>query len=800
MRVRAEPGLWVGGRFSSPFFITGEGEPYRPEVIVWMELPSGMVVGHRLIDPRGEPVPFAATLEEAMREPLMGPPRRPGRVRIADEGLAREIREADLDLSVELGATPELEELMEFMAEDMGPGDESRDSYFEDGRVPEVALRSLFANAEILYRIAPWKKAADTDVIRMDIPALGVRGACLSIIGALGESLGVLIFPSDEAFERFLGVSEKSGRSPGRLDLGTSVLSLEFERAVDLPPSMRREVMKHGWPVAGPEAYPRVRHRDRDGMPRPLTEKDLKIASACAASMASFFIKHEDMFAGDRFEPVCESWCDQDDLEVRLTAPYRAWPLFEANEPPAPARPAVRAGAKVGRNDPCPCGSGRKYKKCCLGKETAAGSAPGARPAPAGRAPSSLHELDQRLSARLLMYAERRFQDLWANLFEELSGGNQDDQLAGHLLAYHFDWQGKTLCSRFMEERGSSLSAREREWLMAQQESWLSVLEVQAVEPGRSITFRDLLTGHESTVREAGASRTLVRRDAVLGRIVELRGEALLCGCYHRPLPPVEAGELVGRARKRLRLKKNVPEERLRGEKICTYLLDLWEDALEEIDERFSRPPRMQNTDGDELLLTADLFEFDPADREEIERRISGLEWASSPGPDDEDRSISFQRPGNPGLKQRDDTVVGRAELTDGRLLLETNSIERAGALKKKVERACGDKIRFLRREHTDPVDIWKSRGERDRREEPVGKPLPPEAMQALIEYKRRHYEDWADCPMPALSGQTPREALETREGRQRVDALLKHMENQEARLPAGQAFDFSSLRSSLGL
>ena len=24
-----------------------------------------------------------------------------------------------------------------------------------------------------------------------------------------------------------------------------------------------------------------------------------------------------------------------------------------------------RAGKKVGRNDPCPCGSGKKYKKCC---------------------------------------------------------------------------------------------------------------------------------------------------------------------------------------------------------------------------------------------------------------------------------------------------------------------------------------------------------------------------------------------------------------------------------------------------
>jgi hypothetical protein len=27
---------------------------------------------------------------------------------------------------------------------------------------------------------------------------------------------------------------------------------------------------------------------------------------------------------------------------------------------------------RVGRNDPCPCGSGKKYKKCCLGKEAAA--------------------------------------------------------------------------------------------------------------------------------------------------------------------------------------------------------------------------------------------------------------------------------------------------------------------------------------------------------------------------------------------------------------------------------------------
>ena len=36
----------------------------------------------------------------------------------------------------------------------------------------------------------------------------------------------------------------------------------------------------------------------------------------------------------------------------------------ELSEPPQP----VVSEPKIGRNDPCPCGSGKKYKKCCFGK------------------------------------------------------------------------------------------------------------------------------------------------------------------------------------------------------------------------------------------------------------------------------------------------------------------------------------------------------------------------------------------------------------------------------------------------
>ena len=33
------------------------------------------------------------------------------------------------------------------------------------------------------------------------------------------------------------------------------------------------------------------------------------------------------------------------------------------------------AMAKIGRNDPCPCGSGQKYKRCCLPRDEAAAAA-----------------------------------------------------------------------------------------------------------------------------------------------------------------------------------------------------------------------------------------------------------------------------------------------------------------------------------------------------------------------------------------------------------------------------------------
>ncbi len=45
------------------------------------------------------------------------------------------------------------------------------------------------------------------------------------------------------------------------------------------------------------------------------------------------------------------------------------WACFQPPKPRRqvvhPARPALQPQKKIGRNDPCPCGSGKKYKHCC---------------------------------------------------------------------------------------------------------------------------------------------------------------------------------------------------------------------------------------------------------------------------------------------------------------------------------------------------------------------------------------------------------------------------------------------------
>jgi len=765
-----------------------DDEPFRPDIVLWVESPSGLIVAQEVLGPDEADGAVARVLGAALEQPATGAQPAPDAVRVEDPALVEALRSVlPGDVPVRVAPTPEIDEVMAALVEAMPPEEGEDRSYLEDGRIVPQTVERLFTAAQALHAVAPWQVATDDRVLRMDIPGLGVEGACVAIIGNLDESLGLLVFPSLEGYEAFLDATEDPVGHDGRLDLGTSWLALTFEPAEEVPPTMRREAMSHGWSLAGADAYPVVDHYERDGMPRLLAQRDLRVATACAMSLASFFVRNRAAFEARAIEPVCESYFDDDDLEVCLTLPYEAHALFELPERPA----AGRAAAKVGRNDPCPCGSGRKYKKCHLAADQEAATPPRER--------DPVHELDEGLVDDLMEFARERFGPGWLRGGEVFADPVGAIQLSAPWFAYHHEVEGKPAVEWYLAERGKHLSRATRGWLTAQRAAWLSVWEVTAVEPGSGMTLRDLLSDETREVCEVLASQTLVVRDAVLARVVDHDGASHLCGMYPSALAPIEAAEVVRRARGRLRRKRAVPVERLREQAIGRYLIRRWEEAVAERKAQPAGLRALANTDGDPFLLTRDHFAIAPGARPAIEAKLAAMEGVEPPDEADEPPAYHFLRAGNAMHASWDNTLIGEARFQASELVLETNSRERADALRARIESACGDGVRHRLREHEDPLSE-KAALPSPSSNERAAEPPTPEAAQLLLAFKEQHYVSWPDEPLPALGGKTPRAAAATAQGRSSVDVLLKDMENHEQRAGGEAPFDFSGLRRELGL
>lgn len=135
----------------------------------------------------------------------------------------------------------------------------------------------------------------------------------------------------------------------GKPDIGSSLLALSFDEQDDVAESMRAEVAQHGWELPAPGIFPMVRSCEHDGIPGPPDERDVRIMTACALSLAGMLIRSPARFADDSALPFCETY-DNDDVSVRFTAPYDAAHLFEIND----LRSQRESGPKIGRNAPEP--------------------------------------------------------------------------------------------------------------------------------------------------------------------------------------------------------------------------------------------------------------------------------------------------------------------------------------------------------------------------------------------------------------------------------------------------------------
>jgi hypothetical protein len=152
---------WIGGIVSLPVFVTGEGRPYRPQTIVWLEV-DGPVRAALAVRP-GEALDRAtASVQAAIERPMAGIPRAPARIRVASPELAEVMRRSHPAVDVVCAPTPELDAFVAELRARIAADDRGPPSYhaIDPALCAEVAAHSWELASREAY---PWPVQTDDD-------------------------------------------------------------------------------------------------------------------------------------------------------------------------------------------------------------------------------------------------------------------------------------------------------------------------------------------------------------------------------------------------------------------------------------------------------------------------------------------------------------------------------------------------------------------------------------------------------------------------------------------------------------
>ncbi|MFA4902303.1 MAG: MbcA/ParS/Xre antitoxin family protein [Desulfobaccales bacterium] len=141
--------------------------------------------------------------------------------------------------------------------------------------------------------------------------------------------------------------------------------------------------------------------------------------------------------------------------------------------------------------------------------------------------------------------------------------------------------------------------------------------------------------------------------------------------------------------------------------------------------------------------------------------------------------------------------ILGSVQLEPGRLVITAQGKERFALGKQLIENL----LKNLIKHRIDSVQSLGSMMEEKAtvKSKKSDEEIPEEIKQALIkDMYDNHYREWLDSPIPALDGKTPRKAIRSKEGRHRVEDLLRQMEY--LRDESDNAYDISWVRKELKL
>jgi hypothetical protein len=206
------------------------------------------------------------------------------------------------------------------------------------------------------------------------------------------------------------------------------------------------------------------------------------------------------------------------------------------------------------RNDPCPCGSGKKFKKChgaAVPPEVAA--LPADARAEWQRAEVVLQR-QKRVGQEMLDWATKKLGaewtdaalDAWGLTAEENIGDMEADIYTGWVLfSYVHPTLGKPLAAAWLDDAGKRASDDDRALAEAMRGAQLGVWEAETVEEGVGATLTDRLSGRTLFVHEPDLTHMLSPSEYVCAYVLEANGVHVFAGMHDDTLIREDGAQFV---------------------------------------------------------------------------------------------------------------------------------------------------------------------------------------------------------------------------------------------------------------
>ena len=458
---------------------------------------------------------------------------------------------------------------------------------------------------------------------------------------------------------------------------------------------------------------------------------------------------------------------------------------------------------KIGRNDPCPCGSGKKYKNCCMGKDIADDSLW-----------RKLRQINDKLVKRFMehmdtFYHEDTIVNAWLEfIFNEegdFSPEISHEQVFFPWLFYNYlpyeddflvdeedleNFEDLTIAESYLavhEDELSDLEIKFIETILDQPFSFYEILECQ---PGRGFKVRDIFLGNEIYVTERKGSQNAEEGSIIYARIIQIDHIAMIVGSSDLLFPPRYKTDIIP-LRNDIRSSNGI---------IKLYDLFEWEHEIRqlyfELYTALTTPPELVNTDGDPICFHELYFDIDSPQiafdkLKSLALIVNEKELLKEAKFDKKGNIKSIEFPwlkrGNKAVKSWENTVLGHIKIVGKRLIVSVNSKQRAEMVKKRISALLKDHVKYrtakvqsltslMNKVEADPEEI-----EREEQKFLENQPEMQEIMDAELS---KHWDQWIYEKLPALGGKTPIEAVKDPDGREMVIALLDQFEHYDKKQP----------------